>query len=82
MHLFTIVQIICLATLWTVKESQIALAFPFFVLLMVPFRMMLKFLPMFHFSLKPFEFWKKGPLFSDEELDAVSGVFFSNYFFL
>ncbi|XP_037938410.1 anion exchange protein 3-like isoform X1 [Teleopsis dalmanni] len=38
MHLFTTVQVICLSTLWAVKSSKISLAFPFFLILMVPIR--------------------------------------------
>ena len=46
MHFFTIVQFCGLALLWGVKSwKAIALAFPFFVLLMVPLRMTLPFLP-------------------------------------
>ncbi|XP_067931352.1 band 3 anion transport protein-like isoform X2 [Watersipora subatra] len=36
MHLFTIIQVICLAILWTVKLSPGALAFPFVLILLVP----------------------------------------------
>lgn len=38
MHLFTIVQILALAMLWAVKSSSYSLAFPFFLLMMVPIR--------------------------------------------
>lgn len=38
MHLFTIIQLLCLAGLWIVKSSPISLAFPFFLLLLVPLR--------------------------------------------
>lgn len=38
MHLFTIVQILALAILWAVKSSSYSLAFPFFLLMMVPLR--------------------------------------------
>ncbi|CAB3382824.1 Hypothetical predicted protein [Cloeon dipterum] len=38
MHLFTIIQVICLATLWVVKSTPASLAFPFFLILMVPIR--------------------------------------------
>lgn len=44
MHMYTIVQIAGLAVLWAVKSSPIALFFPFFVLAMVPLRMVLKFI--------------------------------------
>jgi solute carrier family 4 anion exchanger 2 len=43
MHLYTGVQIFGLAVLWAVKSSPIALFFPFFVVAMVPLRMVLKF---------------------------------------
>ncbi|XP_063703207.1 anion exchange protein 3 isoform X2 [Culicoides brevitarsis] len=38
MHLFTLVQVISLTVLWVVKSSQFSLAFPFFLLMMVPLR--------------------------------------------
>lgn len=40
-HLFTGVQLVCLAILWFVKSSPIGLAFPFFVAMLVPVRMAL-----------------------------------------
>ena len=44
MILFTLLQALGLAVLWAVKEIKaIALAFPFFVVLMIPFRYCLKF---------------------------------------
>ncbi|ODM91903.1 Anion exchange protein 2 [Orchesella cincta] len=39
MHLFTVIQVCCLALLWGVKSSPLALAVPFVLLLLVPFRM-------------------------------------------
>ncbi|XP_071443219.1 band 3 anion transport protein isoform X2 [Hetaerina americana] len=42
MHLFTFIQLMCLVVLWTVKSTQAALAFPFFLILMVPLRIHLK----------------------------------------
>jgi hypothetical protein len=43
MHLWTIIQIACLALLWAVKSiKQISLAFPFFLLLLVPMRLQLE----------------------------------------
>nr|CAD7259334.1 unnamed protein product [Timema shepardi] len=42
MHLFTFVQIMCLAILWVVKSTRISLAFPFFLVLMIPLRAQLK----------------------------------------
>uniref|UniRef100_A0A8D8SFV2 Anion exchange protein n=1 Tax=Cacopsylla melanoneura TaxID=428564 RepID=A0A8D8SFV2_9HEMI len=38
MHLFTIIQVLCLGVLWVVKSSAISLAFPFFLILMLPVR--------------------------------------------
>ncbi|XP_011183643.2 anion exchange protein 3 isoform X5 [Zeugodacus cucurbitae] len=38
MHLFTTIQLLCLTLLWAVKSSKISLAFPFFLILMVPIR--------------------------------------------
>ncbi|XP_058801506.1 band 3 anion transport protein isoform X2 [Phymastichus coffea] len=38
MHLFTLIQISCLAILWTVKSTKAALALPFFLILMIPLR--------------------------------------------
>jgi len=45
MVLFTVLQALGLALLWVVKSfKQIALAFPFFVILMIPYRSLLKFI--------------------------------------
>lgn len=44
MHLYTGLQFTGLAILWAVKSSPAALAFPFFVLGMVPYRMVLRFI--------------------------------------
>ncbi|XP_075163574.1 anion exchange protein Ae2 isoform X2 [Haematobia irritans] len=41
MHMFTVIQVLCLAILWAVKSSKISLAFPFFLVMMVPIRMKL-----------------------------------------
>ncbi|XP_076171150.1 anion exchange protein Ae2 isoform X3 [Ptiloglossa arizonensis] len=38
MHIFTLIQILCLAILWTVKSTRAALALPFFLILMIPLR--------------------------------------------
>lgn len=38
MHIFTFVQVCALAMLWAVKSSKFSLAFPFFLILMVPIR--------------------------------------------
>ncbi|XP_051905428.1 solute carrier family 4 member 1a (Diego blood group) [Hippocampus zosterae] len=39
MHLFTLIQLVCLAVLWVVKMSPFSLALPFILLLTVPLRM-------------------------------------------
>lgn len=41
MHLFTLVQLACLALLWVVMATAAALAFPFMLLLTIPLRMIL-----------------------------------------
>lgn len=41
MHFFTVLQLLCLTILWVVKISPAALAFPFFLILLVPVRMFL-----------------------------------------
>ncbi|KAJ8019935.1 Anion exchange protein 2 [Holothuria leucospilota] len=41
MHFFTVLQLLCLTVLWVVKISPAALAFPFFLILLVPVRMFL-----------------------------------------
>nr|XP_002736672.2 PREDICTED: anion exchange protein 2-like [Saccoglossus kowalevskii] len=38
-HLFTLLQLVCLALLWVVKSTVVALAFPFVLVLMVPVRL-------------------------------------------
>lgn len=38
MHLFTFIQLICLAVLWVVKSTEASLAFPFVLILTVPLR--------------------------------------------
>ena len=43
MHLFTILQTIGLVVLWVVKSTSVALAFPFFVVAMIPYRWTFKF---------------------------------------
>ncbi|KAF5295459.1 hypothetical protein FQR65_LT10447 [Abscondita terminalis] len=44
MHLFTAIQLLCLALLWTVKSTKASLVFPFFLLFMVPLRANLKYI--------------------------------------
>lgn len=41
MHLFTLIQVLSLVILWIVKSSRFSLAFPFFLLMMVPLRQQL-----------------------------------------
>lgn len=38
MHLFTCIQLSCIALLWVVKSTAASLAFPFLLLLTVPLR--------------------------------------------
>lgn len=38
MHVFTMIQVLALALLWTVKSSSVSLVFPFVLILMVPLR--------------------------------------------
>ncbi|XP_063962325.1 band 3 anion transport protein-like isoform X1 [Lytechinus pictus] len=42
MHVFTIIQLSCLAILWIIKLTPAALAFSFFLILLVPIRSQLK----------------------------------------
>lgn len=39
MHLFTLIQLVCLAILWMVKMSSFSLALPFVLILTIPLRM-------------------------------------------
>ncbi|XP_076008157.1 solute carrier family 4 member 1b (Diego blood group) [Genypterus blacodes] len=39
MHLYTVIQIVCLATLWLVKSSPASLALPFVLILTIPLRL-------------------------------------------
>ncbi|XP_062234985.1 solute carrier family 4 member 1b (Diego blood group) [Platichthys flesus] len=39
MHLFTAIQLVCLALLWIVKSSPVSLALPFILILTIPLRM-------------------------------------------
>ncbi|XP_071340971.1 anion exchange protein 2b isoform X4 [Trachinotus anak] len=41
MHLFTCIQVVCLAVLWAVMSTQASLAFPFVLLLTIPVKMFL-----------------------------------------
>ncbi|KAJ8245928.1 hypothetical protein GJAV_G00261800 [Gymnothorax javanicus] len=39
MHMFTVIQVVCLAVLWIVKSSRASLALPFVLILTIPLRM-------------------------------------------
>ncbi|KAM8823213.1 anion exchange protein 2b isoform 1-T3 [Spinachia spinachia] len=41
MHLFTCIQVVCLASLWAVMSTQASLAFPFVLLLTIPVKVFL-----------------------------------------
>lgn len=41
MHLFTLIQIVCLASMWAVKMSPASLALPFVIILTIPLRMLI-----------------------------------------
>uniref|UniRef100_A0AAR2L1H8 Anion exchange protein n=1 Tax=Pygocentrus nattereri TaxID=42514 RepID=A0AAR2L1H8_PYGNA len=41
MHLFTVIQVVCLGILWAVKMSKASLALPFILILTIPLRMLL-----------------------------------------
>lgn len=41
MHLYTVIQIMCLVILWTVKSSSFSLALPFVLILTIPLRMLM-----------------------------------------
>lgn len=41
MHLFTAIQVVCLAILWIVKSSPVSLALPFVLILTIPLRMLM-----------------------------------------
>ncbi|MEE6519962.1 hypothetical protein FKM82_017744 [Ascaphus truei] len=41
MHIFTLVQVLCLVLLWVVKSTPASLALPFILILTVPLRLFL-----------------------------------------
>lgn len=41
-HQFTVVQLVCLGALWTVKASVLGILFPFFLALLVPVRLIMR----------------------------------------
>ncbi|XP_070569674.1 band 3 anion transport protein-like isoform X2 [Ptychodera flava] len=65
MHIYTILQLFCLGTLWAVKSTIAALAFPFVLILMVPVR--------FHVITKIFTQREIDELDSDEVGDDDEG---------
>src|SRR5271156_5775663 len=75
MHLFTIIQILCLGFLWGIKESPAALSLPLMIFLLVPFRYFV--LP---FWFKPLELAAVSHL--DAQLGAcINTVTLANSFF-
>ena len=69
MHVYTFLQIIGLAILYIVSSvKSIALVFPFFVLLMLPLRWSLNYLPKISITKKGLA----GKVFNAAELEAVS----------
>lgn len=43
MHIYTAIQVVALTILWVVNESPISLAFPFFLVMMIPLRKFLEY---------------------------------------
>ena len=41
MHLFTLIQLLCLGVLWAVNSTAASLAFPFVLIMLVPMRKLL-----------------------------------------
>ena len=81
MHVFTVVQLIGLAILYTVSYvKSIALAFPFFVLLMLPLRYSIKYLPKISITRKGLVI--KGNVFTEAELEAVSIYLLCTYIYI
>ena len=39
MHMFTLIQLVCLGILWAVKMSPFSLALPFVLIMTIPLRM-------------------------------------------
>lgn len=44
MHLYTAIQVVAFIILWAVNESPASLAFPFFLILMIPLRKSLEYI--------------------------------------
>ena len=66
MHLFTAIQVLCLAMLWGVKSSPAALAFPFILIMMIPIR---KFLLPKIFSAKELNHLDQSGASKDDDKD-------------
>ena len=78
MHVYTFVQIIGLAILYIVSSvKSIALVFPFFVLLMLPLRWSLNYLPKISITKKGLA----GKVFNAADLEAVSIFIWSIFIF-
>ena len=86
MHLFTAIQIVCLALLWIVKSSPISLALPFMLILTIPLRMLMTGrlfteLEMKCVSIRVISFWLRYPdvnmslSFWISEPEGVFGMF-------
>ncbi|KAG7263338.1 hypothetical protein CRUP_036661 [Coryphaenoides rupestris] len=41
MHMFTLIQLVCLGLLWAVKMSNFSLALPFVLIMTIPLRMLM-----------------------------------------
>lgn len=77
MVLFTVLQALGLAVLWVVKSiPAIALAFPFFVVLMIPYRFMLKYI-FSEMELKMLDGVKAGTNLSGEKTEEEGGNFYA-----
>uniref|UniRef100_A0A8C2D2Y1 Anion exchange protein n=1 Tax=Cyprinus carpio TaxID=7962 RepID=A0A8C2D2Y1_CYPCA len=66
MHLFTCLQLVCLAVLWAVMSTSASLAFPFVLVLTVPFR---RFLLSRIFTHREIQCVSVSFLFVDREID-------------
>jgi hypothetical protein len=71
MHLFTIIQILALILLWTVKSSRFSLAFPFFLILMVPIqKKMTQFYTTAEMQAVSTHTFEGGPLVEEEQVSS------------
>lgn len=71
MHLFTVIQIVCLAGLWAVKSSSASLALPFVLILTVPLRRFL--LPLIFSGLELQSVSRGGPGWEDRGWRGTAG---------